>query len=143
MIFMRLPQRVSASCCPSCRSERRNGAPVYRNGAYTLSRERAGELGWLIADTRPLFGVMTDSLSVPGHGWQRFEGQGTPYVTWVTIEEGVRSLKIQGNLKFPNSLELYSQALDLAFNWEYRQVDEELVNTLKSNRAECYLRRGE
>lgn len=124
-------------------SERRNGAPVYRNGAYTLSRERAGELGWLIADTRPLFGVMTDSLSVPGHGWQRFEGQGTPYVTWVTIEEGVRSLKIQGNLKFPNSLELYSQALDLAFNWEYRQVDEELVNTLKSNRAECYLRRGE
>lgn len=131
-------------------SQRRNNAPVYRNGQYTLSRERPSHdepLGWILGDTRPLYGVMTDSLSVPGLGWQELQGQGKPYVTWQTIEDGVRDLKSSGNVRFQRdvreALEFYSKALDLAEKWEYREVDAELVATLKSNRAECYLRLGD
>merc|ERR1712230_189992 len=64
--------------------EERNGCPIYENhNGIILSREQHPvdnhtnevEYGWILGnkdDCRPLYGVMSEDLSVPTLGWREF-----------------------------------------------------------------------
>jgi len=91
--------------------DERNHCPIYKNQhGITLTREKQpsgkeGEeesYGWIlgnIMDRRPLYGVMTDDLSVPTLNWQGFTApEPVPTVRYYSSATASRMFKDKGNV---------------------------------------------
>jgi len=90
--------------------EERNSCPVYKNArGVTLTREKQPstqmdseeQYGWIlgnIEERRPLYGVMSDDLSVPTLGWQGFTApEPVPTVRYYNHAAAARMFKDKGN----------------------------------------------
>mmetsp|Transcript_29353 Transcript_29353/g.46891 ORF Transcript_29353/g.46891 Transcript_29353/m.46891 type:complete len:869 (-) Transcript_29353:119-2725(-) len=100
--------------------DERNGCPIYRNSSgITLTREKQPkgesdeeEYGWIlgsIEERRPLYGVMTDDLSVPTIGWQGFTApEPVPTVRYYSSASAARMFKDKGNQAL--QAKLYAEA---------------------------------
>lgn len=132
----------------------RNGCPVYKNdNDILLSREVQpvdddGDecYGWIfgsIKDRRPLYGVMTEDVSVPTLGWQVFTALAPPpTLRYYTNASAAKVFKDRGNAAFQK------KDWDVAEKWYTRAVDckmdvreyAEPCAMILSNRAEVRLR---
>mmetsp|Transcript_80044 Transcript_80044/g.151182 ORF Transcript_80044/g.151182 Transcript_80044/m.151182 type:complete len:873 (-) Transcript_80044:36-2654(-) len=133
----------------------RNSCPVYKNSkGVSLSREKqptsgsntAEQYGWIlgnIEERRPLYGVMTDDLSVPTLGWQSFTAlEPVPTIRYYTASSAARTYNESGkrafaDKKYSEAEALYTKALDCKMD----AVDyAEPMGMLLSNRAEVRIR---
>merc|ERR1719310_2238248 len=90
--------------------DERNSCPIYKNAnGITLTREKQPvgkdsdeeQYGWIlgsIQERRPLYGVMSDDLSVPTLGWQGFTApEPVPTVRYYSHASASRLFKDKGN----------------------------------------------
>eukprot|EP00747_Dinoflagellata_sp_TGD_P163174 gnl/TRDRNA2_/TRDRNA2_181574_c0_seq1.p1 gnl/TRDRNA2_/TRDRNA2_181574_c0~~gnl/TRDRNA2_/TRDRNA2_181574_c0_seq1.p1 ORF type:complete len:955 (+),score=274.35 gnl/TRDRNA2_/TRDRNA2_181574_c0_seq1:61-2925(+) len=137
--------------------DERNGAPIYKNAkGLVLSREKqpTGEeadeeaTGWVIGsmeERRPLYGVMSDDLSVPTLGWQAFTSpEPVPTIRYYTHESAAKVFKDRGNRAFQKkeyteAEKAYTMAIECRL--DPMQLAEPCAMIL-SNRAEVRLRLG-
>lgn len=90
--------------------DERNSCPIYMNAnGITLTREKQPaskdtdeeQYGWIlgsIEERRPLYGVMSDDLSVPTLGWQGFTApEPVPTVRYYSHASAARLFKDKGN----------------------------------------------
>jgi len=90
--------------------DERNSCPIYKNAnGITLTREKQPvgkdsdeeQYGWIlgsIEERRPLYGVMSDDLSVPTLGWQGFTApEPVPTVRYYSHASASRMFKDKGN----------------------------------------------
>jgi len=135
-------------------SDERNDVPIYKNSkGLILSRERqpTGDgnmesFGWVIghmAERRPLYGVMSEDLSVPTLGWQCFTApEPVPTVRYFTHASAARVFKDRGNAAFQKkeyaeAETLYTKALECKMD---PAAYAEPIGMILSNRAEARLR---
>jgi len=133
--------------------DERNGCPIYKNSSgVTLTREKQPkgdsdeeEYGWIlgsIEERRPLYGVMTDDLSVPTLGWQGFTApEPVPTVRYYSSASAARMFKDQGNQAL--QAKLYAEAESwytkaLSTNMDPHEFAEPMAIVL-SNRAQVRL----
>jgi tetratricopeptide (TPR) repeat protein len=100
--------------------DERNGCPIYMNSSgITLSREKQPkgdsdeeQYGWILGsidERRPLYGVMTDDLSVPTLGWQGFTApEPVPTIRYYSNSNAARMFKDKGNSALQSKL--YAEA---------------------------------
>jgi tetratricopeptide (TPR) repeat protein len=90
--------------------DERNSCPIYQNArGITLTREKQPvgngseeeQYGWIlgsIEERRPLYGIVSDDLSVPTLGWQGFTAPGpVPTIRYYSHASASRMFKDKGN----------------------------------------------
>lgn len=133
----------------------RNDTPVYQNDrGIILSREEQPAdvdgneyFGWVLGnmeERRPVYGVMTEDVSVPTLGWQAFTGpEPVPTIRYYSHASAAKSYKDRANIAFQKKSwdeaeYLYTQALECTM--DPKEFAEPLAMIL-SNRAETRLRK--